>query len=640
MAAFGAKAGGFGGFGQTTGFGQPAAAAGGFGQPAAGGFGQPAAGGFGQPAAAGGFGQPAAAAGGFGQPAAGGFGQPAAGGFGQPATSAAGGFGKPALGLQLGGGGAFGAAPGASAVGGYSLAPTLAGSGGASLSAGFGGGAGGFGTAGLGGGGGLAAAPLGSLGAAAGAAKPLGAFGGGQTFGMAQGGFGMGLGGGGSLQQQQLLLQQQQQQQLLLQQQQMQMGPPQYQVFKYGDERDGIIMNFNQLQAQWGKGTFFYSMAADPSAWTNSAPISEKDPDHCFKAIAYNLLPTNDDSEGRVGLVLNVNKEELQRMEQQVAQHIQTIFQNHWPGHSVRVGGLAVLQEGKTELVFELVDDRTQRPVSATVLADFLKRQYLNAAPTDQFAASVRSALERVGCVPSIDAQRGIISTPAFYPIVALSKETLRDYLQTPPEGINDALWEEGKRNNRDPSKLFPTALFGFSGLKRRVEMQEAEQLKQAVRLHGAGEKSIEQQIVQRSAKHMELRARIDELTNNHTRLAKRVMQMMHHAGLKDHLRSAQELELRGKLESLQRELNDPGQFRGKLNELRARVAMQDSSDQPRPLHAQVSALPKPADNVVKALSEHLMTQQEGLQHMIELVERDVKSLAVMEQAYRAAQWG
>ncbi|KAJ8310496.1 hypothetical protein KUTeg_012361 [Tegillarca granosa] len=98
---FGQPAPAAGGFGaQPTGasFGQPAAGAGGFGQPvsAVGGFGQSAsaggfgAGGFGQPVSTAGFGQPAGA---FGQPpSTGAFSQP--GNFGQPSQSVAGGFGQ------------------------------------------------------------------------------------------------------------------------------------------------------------------------------------------------------------------------------------------------------------------------------------------------------------------------------------------------------------------------------------------------------------------------------------------------------------------------------------------------------------------------------------------------------------------
>jgi hypothetical protein len=39
--------------------------------------------------------------------------------------------------------------------------------------------------------------------------------------------------------------------------------------------------------------------------------------------------------------------------------------------------------------------------------------------------------------------------------------------------------------------------------------------------------------------------------------------------------RGGEELELRSQFETLQRELNDPSQFKGKLHELRARLAMQ-----------------------------------------------------------------
>ena len=40
--------------------------------------------------------------------------------------------------------------------------------------------------------------------------------------------------------------------------QMMQSENPQYQVFKYGDERDGIVMQFNMLQVRNVMGGVFF----------------------------------------------------------------------------------------------------------------------------------------------------------------------------------------------------------------------------------------------------------------------------------------------------------------------------------------------------------------------------------------------
>lgn len=74
---------------------------------------------------------------------------------------------------------------------------------------------------------------------------------------------------------------------------------------------------------------------------------------------------------------------------------------------------------------------------------------------------------------------------------MAVSKERLAEYLAKPPTGIDPLMWEQAKRANPDPSRFVPWPLFGFVGLKERVEQQEQELKRQALRLFGAGEKVL-----------------------------------------------------------------------------------------------------------------------------------------------------
>jgi hypothetical protein len=52
------------------------------------------------------------------------------------------------------------------------------------------------------------------------------------------------------------------------------------------------------IQAQWGKGTTLYSVS--PQHPLQGAEITQTNQDHVFQAIVYNVLPTNEDEEGRV----------------------------------------------------------------------------------------------------------------------------------------------------------------------------------------------------------------------------------------------------------------------------------------------------------------------------------------------------
>ena len=54
------------------------------------------------------------------------------------------------------------------------------------------------------------------------------------------------------------------------------------------------------MQAQWGKGTTIFSVS--PQHPLQGVKIDETNPDHVFKAIVYNVMPSNDDEDGRVCL--------------------------------------------------------------------------------------------------------------------------------------------------------------------------------------------------------------------------------------------------------------------------------------------------------------------------------------------------
>eukprot|EP00050_Salpingoeca_kvevrii_P022604 m.128851 g.128851 ORF g.128851 m.128851 type:complete len:629 (+) comp9760_c0_seq6:346-2232(+) len=610
--------GGFGAFGaQKPGFGAPAGG-GAFGAPG-GAFGAPAA-----TAAGGAFG---AKPGGFGTPAGGSaFGAPSA--FGTPGASTAGsafGANPGAFGTSAASGSAFGAKPG-----GFGTPGTTAGSA-------FGAKPGGFGTPGAFGAPSAFGTPGASTAGSAFGAKPGGfgtpgafgtsptgsAFGAKPGFG-SPGAFGSGIGG--------VSLQQQQQEQ---QAAMLATGIPQYQVQKWGDERDRLVEAFNHMQACWGTGQFFLSMPQSPQ-WNNVAPITERDPEHCFKEIAYNLLPTNDDAEGRIGLKLQMPIEKVVENEKAIAHLLQTTAFAQWQEHTVKISTISILQDGSTELIFELIDNRTKKPESATTVTDYIKAAYL--VPSSANANAVKTALQQLQCISEVDPARHILFKQGFYPIVALSKEKISEYLKSPPEGVDSTLWEQGKQANRDPTKFFPTVLFGFNGLKQRVDIQEAERKKQELRLQGSGEKSIAQQIVMREEKQVEMRQRIDNLTREHTQLAARVLKIMHAHGMREQL-SAQELqELRSKLESLKRSLNDPSQYRGKLNDLRARVAMQDSADEQRT--ARSLNVVKPSEATLQQLMQHLDSQQKGISHLLEVLQADAQRLEIIEQGYRRyIQW-
>ena len=111
--------------------------------------------------------------------------------------------------------------------------------------------------------------------------------------------------------------------------------------------------------------------------------------------------------------------------------------------------------------------------------------------------------------------------------------------------------------------------------------------------------------------------------------------------------RGGEELELRGKLDALKRELDDPSQYKGKLHELRARIGMQvahhihpidvltalrwqDGGDAYRLAQPMLA----PGEAVLSQIADHLEAQQRGLDHLLKLMEKDLQQLHVVEAGY------
>lgn len=55
---------------------------------------------------------------------------------------------------------------------------------------------------------------------------------------------------------------------------------------------------------------------------------------------------------------------------------------------------------------------------------------------------------------------------------MARTREQLQEDLKYPPKGVTREQWEEAKKANRDPEKFVPVIVFGFEGIKNRVDMQ------------------------------------------------------------------------------------------------------------------------------------------------------------------------
>ncbi|KAF2357622.1 Nucleoporin Nup54 alpha-helical domain [Trinorchestia longiramus] len=393
--------------------------------------------------------------------------------------------------------------------------------------------------------------------------------------------------------------QQQQQQQMLQQHQQgaglcpsvslyMAVCAPAY----FSDERDEVLKKWNQLQAVWGFGKGFYAPGLPPVEFS-------PDNEFCrFKAVGYIKMPTFSPEEGLVELVIN-KKESIVR-EQQAG----------------LVGELCKVYGGAVQVCVEYV--KPGPGDCKTRLCFYVQHRNPNGETKKANTWEVYQHLRN-------DQHRQTITNLCIEtatPLVALTEVQLKEYLEKPPRGLDPVLWEQGKRDNPDPSKYLPVPLVGFQELQARFKAQETE----STLLQGQLDK-IAGDVCSMQSRLATLQDHLAECHRKQRQMAHRVLQLVvrqecvRKRGVP--ITSTEE-KLRLRLENLQSQLHAPTQYMGKLNELLSQMSAQGSNGVSSAENSQLS--PETEGDV----KEFLSWQQDGISEVVAILKSDMKALEAM----------
>lgn len=144
-------------------------------------------------------------------------------------------------------------------------------------------------------------------------------------------------------------------------------------------------------------------------------------------------------------------------------------------------------------------------------------------------------------------------------------------------------------------------------------------------------------QIVNRQGQLMkELKAR----ENTHVDLARRVMRIYRKQGLREY-DSVRDQELRRRITVIERELTDPSRCIGRLQDMIAKVDMQDHDDDFGEGQLDVASgfeMPTPSEATIHKLMEHLRVQQRGINHLVEVIKQDLAVLDIINQRQRTVE--
>ncbi|EGF80032.1 hypothetical protein BATDEDRAFT_89228 [Batrachochytrium dendrobatidis JAM81] len=211
-----------------------------------------------------------------------------------------------------------------------------------------------------------------------------------------------------------------------------------------------------------------------------------------------------------------------------------------------------------------------------------------------------------------------------FYNMVHASEAHL---YQPPPQEMGT--YQQAQMNNPDPSCMVPVLAVGFGDLKKRMEVQEQQQA-----VHKEKLEMIATRVDALKTKHfVDTLVKLDEFRRRQrqmvhkTYMLLKTVQILRNRGYSIRV---DEEALRSRFESMERDLQKPSIFRGRLNEIWAQLqqlkdSKRMSDDATFSIVDEDSLAP-----VLEALSE----MQNGLSHFTKLIQNDQNSLEVMAQAY------
>ncbi|XP_071087037.1 nuclear pore complex protein Nup54-like isoform X1 [Haliotis cracherodii] len=365
----------------------------------------------------------------------------------------------------------------------------------------------------------------------------------------------------------------------------------------YGDERDAMIAKWNQLQACWGTGKGFYSQ--------NGVVEFKADNPFCrFKAIGYHVIPSGRNEDGLVALMLKKKQTDVAAAQQQIVDTLHKMFGSK-PTLSVCVEGIRPLPEDRTELVIYVLERPQTGPARRVGASDLFT--FMNQAGTKNTLVTQ-------------------LTVENIVPKMGWSSEQLKEYLDKPPAGIDPVLWQQAKLDNPDPTRLIPVPMIGFKEVQRRLQHQQEQ-----TRLHQQRLDVMSGDLTDLQNKHSNMLARQEEYKRKHLELGHRLLQVIVKQEIyrkMGYAIQAEEEHLKVQLEVLQTELNHPTQFKGRLNELMSQIRMQNHvSSQRQEVSFQMDT------ELQSEIKQLLKQQQDGLNHLIQILKDDASDLHLIESS-------
>ena len=122
---------------------------------------------------------------------------------------------------------------------------------------------------------------------------------------------------------------------------------------------------------------------------------------------------------------------------------------------------------------------------------------------------------------PTVKQMLEQLSVVNFYPLIGMTDDQIKTYLDNPQSAIDQALWAQAKKNNPNPKKLLPIPIVGFQDINKRFKLQSIQNDEQKENLT-----KISNSIESINAKNKLLRAKIEQFKARNETLEQRVLRV------------------------------------------------------------------------------------------------------------------
>lgn len=395
----------------------------------------------------------------------------------------------------------------------------------------------------------------------------------------------------------------------------------------YNDERDLILAKWNQLQAFYGNGKVFYQNSAIDI--TKDCRLSR------FKSISYNCKPQYKNEDGLVCLTINQKEEQVRTNEKNITDVLHKTF-NSDASLTVKIESIKSSEDGsKTELVFYVeqrlnpMTEEKQRVASTLVSAHLNKQE--QAPSTGSFnLSSLKTTTSTKQHLDSIGVQ-------SCCPLVGLTEEQIKKYLDTPPLGFNPVLWDTAKKNNPDSKKYLPVPIIGFNEINKRFKLQNQENLLQKNKLV-----QINNRIEQLNVENKLIKAKIEQMKTQNETLEQRILKIIINFEIRRKIGipiQDQEKYLLNILDAFQIELNSPINKeiqRQKFSEFTENIKNIENSMRvkgKRQLEQQAANKLNELSNLGD-IQKTLKDQQKAFKSLIDIINNDLKDINLIKNSF------